>query len=177
MRIAIGVSYDGRGFEGWQSQPSGNTIQDCLEKAFAQIAAAPLRITGAGRTDSGVHALAQAAHFDCDVDRPESAWVRGVNALLPVAIAVQWAMRVPEDFNARFSAIARRYIYLLYAHPVRPSLLAGKAGWYHAPLDLDAMRAAAAADLLLAVGTSLQVFPVAGAVPIAKATGTVVILM
>ncbi|OGA01436.1 MAG: tRNA pseudouridine(38-40) synthase TruA [Betaproteobacteria bacterium RIFCSPLOWO2_02_FULL_62_17] len=144
MRIAIGVSYDGRGFEGWQSQPSGKTVQDHLEAALGQIAAAPLRVNGAGRTDSGVHALGQVAHFDCDASRPASAWVRGANALLPGAIGVQWAMPISDEFNARFSAIARRYVYLLYVHPVRPSVLAGKAGWYHAPLDLDAMRGAAA---------------------------------
>jgi len=142
-RIAIGVSYDGRGFAGWQSQPSCNTIQDRLEAALAKIAAVPVRIAGAGRTDAGVHALGQVAHFDCVTVRPESAWVRGANALLPDSIAVQWAMQVPDDFNARFSATARRYVYLLYCHPVRPSLLSGRVGWYHAPLDLDAMQQAA----------------------------------
>ncbi|MSQ53576.1 MAG: tRNA pseudouridine(38-40) synthase TruA [Betaproteobacteria bacterium] len=142
MRIAIGVSYDGHGFEGWQSQPSGNTVQDRLESALGSIAAAPIRIAGAGRTDTGVHALGQVAHFDCEVDRPDSAWVRGTNALLPDAIAVQWAMPVPREFNARFSATVRRYAYLLYVHPVRPSLLCGKVGWYHAPLDIEAMREA-----------------------------------
>jgi tRNA pseudouridine38-40 synthase len=144
MRIAIGVSYDGRGFEGWQSQPSGKTVQDHLEAALSHVAAAPVRINGAGRTDTGVHALGQVAHFDCAADRPESAWVRGVNALLPDAIAVQWALPVSDEFHARFAAVARRYVYILYVHPVRPSLLAGRVGWYHAPLDLDAMRAAAA---------------------------------
>lgn len=142
MRIAIGVSYDGRGFNGWQSQPSGNTVQDQLESALGRIAAAPIRIAGAGRTDTGVHALGQVAHFDCEVDRPDSAWVRGTNALLPDSIAVQWAMPVPGEFNARFSATARRYVYLLYVHPVRPSLQSGKVGWYHAPLDILAMREA-----------------------------------
>ena len=144
MRFVIGVSYDGRGFEGWQSQPSGRTVQDHLEAALSQIAATPVRITGAGRTDTGVHALGQVAHFDCDAIRPEAAWVRGANAVLPDAIAVQWAMPVGAEFNARFSAVARRYVYLLYVHPVRPSLLAGKVGWYHALLDIEAMRGAAA---------------------------------
>ncbi len=144
MRIAIGVSYDGRGFEGWQSQSSRNTVQDQLEKALAQVAAAPVRISGAGRTDAGVHALAQVAHFDSEAERPLSAWVRGINALLPDAIAVQWAAPVAGDFNARFSAIARRYVYVLYVHPVRPSLLAGRTGWYHAALDIEAMREACA---------------------------------
>jgi tRNA pseudouridine38-40 synthase len=143
MRIAIGVSYDGAGFNGWQSQPSRNTVQDRLEDALARIAGMPVRIAGAGRTDSGVHALAQVAHFDTGAERPESAWVRGTNAFLPQQIAVQWAASVPEVFSARYSARSRRYVYLLYCHAVRPALLAAKAGWYRAPLDLDAMREAA----------------------------------
>jgi tRNA pseudouridine38-40 synthase len=142
MRIAIGVSYDGAGFSGWQSQPSGNTIQDRLEQALGKVADAGVRVAGAGRTDAGVHALAQVAHFDTDVVRHEQAWVRGANALLPDSIAVQWARVVPEDFNARFSAVARRYVYLLYRDAVRPALLAGKAGWFHAALDVEAMREA-----------------------------------
>ena len=144
IRIAIGVSYDGRGFEGWQSQPSGNTVQDHLEAALGKIAAVPIRIAGAGRTDTGVHALGQVAHFDCEIERPVSAWVRGSNALLAEGIAVQWAMPVSTEFNARFSALSRRYVYAMYVHPVRPSLLAGKVGWYHARLDVAAMREAAA---------------------------------
>lgn len=143
VRIAIGVSYDGHGFEGWQSQPSGMTVQDHLEAALSQIAATPIRVVGAGRTDTGVHALGQVVHFDCESRRPDSAWVRGTNALLPDTIAVQWALPVTAEFHARFSAIGRRYVYLLYVHPVRPSLLAGRSGWYHAPLDIEAMREAA----------------------------------
>ena len=143
MRIAIGVSYDGAGFEGWQSQPSRNTVQDRLEDALARIAGAPVRIAGAGRTDAGVHALAQVAHFDTAATRPESAWVRGTNAFLPDRIAVQWAASVPDEFSARYSALSRRYIYLLYCHAVRPALLATRTGWYHAPLDLERMREAA----------------------------------
>ena len=143
MRIAIGVSYDGAGFNGWQSQPDGNTVQDHLERALGTIARSALRLTGAGRTDAGVHALAQVAHFDTAVTRPESAWVRGANALLPARIAVQWAAPVTDEFNARFSAVSRRYLYLMYCHPVRPALLAGKTGWHYASLDVAAMREAA----------------------------------
>src|SRR6185503_5522323 len=119
MRIALGVSYDGSGFSGWQSQPSRSTVQDRLEEALASIAGAPVRVTGAGRTDAGVHALGQVAHFDTEAVRPDQAWVRGANALLPDAIAVQWAVQVSDEFSARYSAISRRYTYLLYAHPVR----------------------------------------------------------
>jgi len=143
MKIAIGIAYDGSPFEGWQSQPSGNTVQDHLERALAGIAQRPVRVVAAGRTDTGVHATAQVAHFETEVVRPDSAWVRGANASLPPSIAVQWALPVPEDFNARFSAVARSYRYVLYNHAVRPSVLAGRVGWYHAPLDLAAMREAA----------------------------------
>jgi tRNA pseudouridine38-40 synthase len=143
MRIALGLSYDGAPYAGFQSQPSGHTIQDELERALAGIAAEPVRVAAAGRTDTGVHALAQVVHFDTDVERPDSAWVRGSNAALPDSIAVQWAVRVDAAFHARFSAIARSYVYLLYNHPVRPAVFAGRAGWHHDPLDVDAMRDAA----------------------------------
>lgn len=147
MRIAIGASYDGSRFDGWQSQPSGNTVQDTLERAMSQIAGGPMRLTGAGRTDAGVHAVAQVAHFDTDAARPETAWVRGANSLLPGAIAVQWATAVPPEFHARYSAIARSYRYVLHNHPVRPALFAQKVAWFHLPLDTEAM--AGAARLLL----------------------------
>lgn len=143
MRIALGIAYDGTDFDGWQSQPTGNTVQDHVERALANVAQHPLRITAAGRTDAGVHAMAQVVHFDTEVSRPDSAWVRGVNAHLPGAIAVQWALPVEGNFHARFSATSRTYRYLLLNHPVRPSILAHRTGWFHAPLDLESMRAAA----------------------------------
>lgn len=142
MRIAIGVTYDGGPFEGWQSQPSGRTVQDQLERALARVATHPVRLVAAGRTDAGVHALAQVAHFETEVERPAQAWVRGANSALPAAIAVQWAQPVPEAFSARYSAVARTYRYLLYCHPVRPTVLAGRVGWFHLPLELEPMRSA-----------------------------------
>lgn len=143
MRFAIGVSYCGAGLEGWQSQPSGNTVQDHLENAISEIGGERIATTAAGRTDAGVHASAQVAHFDTTADRPESAWVRGVNALLPATIAVQWVAPVADDFHARYSAVSRTYRYVLYSHAVRPTLLVGRAGWFHLPLDLEKMREAA----------------------------------
>lgn len=139
MRIAAGVCYDGSRFDGWQSQPSGNTVQDHLERSLARIAGSSVRVTAAGRTDAGVHATGQVFHFDVEVARPEAAWVRGTNAFLPDAIAVQWAVPVDEKFHARFSAVARTYRYVLFAHPVRPSVLAPYVGWFHHPLDAAAM--------------------------------------
>ena len=103
-----------------------------------------MAITGAGRTDRGVHARIQVAHFDTEAKRPSSAWVRGVNALLPDAVAVLWSHEVADDFHARYSALARTYRYELLNRPVRPALAARYVGWFHLPLDLNRMRAAAA---------------------------------
>lgn len=143
MRWALGVEYDGAPFHGWQSQPDGRTVQDKLQGALAQIAGTPSQVACAGRTDAGVHALMQVVHFDTQAQRPESAWVRGVNAHLPDTIAVRWAQPVPENFHARFSAVSRSYCYLLCNRPVRPALAHGRVGWFHLPLDLEAMKAAA----------------------------------
>lgn len=144
MKIALGIEYDGASFAGWQSQPHRNTVQDVLESALSVVADRPVVTICAGRTDAGVHALMQVVHFDVDVDRPDSAWVRGTNANLPPAVAVTWARPVADDFHARFSAHGRRYRYVLLNHPVRPALSHGKIGWHHLPLDVAAMRAAAA---------------------------------
>jgi tRNA pseudouridine38-40 synthase len=143
MRIALGVEYDGRPFCGWQSQADGRTVQDTLQRALSQIAAEPVGIIAAGRTDTGVHALEQVVHFDTQAERPLTAWVRGVNALLPESIAVLWAHPVPDEFHARFSAHGRSYRYLLLNRATRSAIHAGKAGWFHAPLDVAAMQAAA----------------------------------
>ena len=142
-RIALGLEYDGSSFKGWQSQPHGNTVQDALERALAAVAGEPLRVSCAGRTDSGVHALAQVVHFDTEVRRPLTAWVRGVNAHLPPQIAVRWSQCVGQEFHARFSARSRSYRYLLHNHPVRPALHHGKHGWFHQALDVDLMNRAA----------------------------------
>ncbi len=144
-RIALGLSYNGRDFAGWQSQPDGNTVQDTLERALAVIANAPVRVAAAGRTDAGVHALSQVVHFDTEAERDAQAWVRGSNANLPASIAVQWARCVPADFHARFSAQSRSYRYVLHDHPVRPSIHDGLVGWFHQPLDVPAMQFAAQA--------------------------------
>ena len=145
MRIALGIEYDGSGFLGWQTQPGGGTVQDALEAALTAIAAAPVDVICAGRTDRGVHAREQVVHFDTGAERPGSAWVRGVNALLPDSMAVLWATPVSGEFHARYSAVSRSYRYVLVNRAVRPALVARQAGWCHAPLDVDAMRAAAQA--------------------------------
>ena len=143
VRLALGLSYAGTPYHGWQSQPSGRTVQDHLERALAQFATRPLHTLCAGRTDAGVHGLMQVVHFDTDVQREPFSWVRGTNRYLPADIAVQWAQQVPDDFHARASALARRYTYIVLQSPVRPSLDAARVGWSFRPLDGDAMRAAA----------------------------------
>jgi len=143
-RIALAIEYDGSRFLGWQTQPGGGTVQDALEAALSGIADAPVGVTCAGRTDRGVHARAQVVHFDTDAERPDSAWVRGVNATLPEAVAVLWSRRMAPDFHARYSALSRSYRYLLINRQVRPALAARYAGWHHAPLEVEAMKEAAA---------------------------------
>lgn len=143
MRIALALEYDGRQFCGWQSQPVGCGVQDAVESAVAEIAGESIGITAAGRTDTGVHASYQVAHFDIQVNRPITAWVRGVNTYLPEGVAVIWAREVPKDFHARFSVEERGYRYVLLNHATRPGLMSGKVGWYHRPLDEETMREAA----------------------------------
>ena len=122
-------------------------MQDALEAALAAIAGEPVAVNAAGRTDRGVHARAQVAHFETSATRPLTAWVRGVNAFLPESVAVLWAHPVAAEFHARYSALARTYRYRLINRPVRPALAARYAGWYHAPLDVPSMREGARALL------------------------------
>ncbi len=145
MRIALGLEYHGAGFCGWQSQPSGCGVQDHLESAAAQFLASGSRVdvTCAGRTDTGVHALAQVVHLDTSVVREEMAWVRGLNRFLPPSVRVLWMREVPDTFHARFSALSRTYRYVLLVDRTEPAILNGYAGWFHQPLDVAAMRAAA----------------------------------
>jgi tRNA pseudouridine38-40 synthase len=144
MRIALGVSYNGQRYNGWQSQTSGNTVQDHLEAALGRFATQPVPTVCAGRTDAGVHGIMQVAHFDTELERTPFSWVRGTNTFLPADIAVQWAQPVGDDFHARFCATRRRYAYVLLQSPVRPSVEAGRVGWVFHELDGVAMQAAAA---------------------------------
>ena len=140
QRWALGVSYLGQAYTGWQSQPSGHTIQDHLESALSTFADQTISTLCAGRTDAGVHGLMQVVHFDTPVVRDEFSWVRGPNSFLPRDIAVQWARGVPDTFHARASAVSRRYTYVLLESPVRPSFEAGRVGWVFRPLDAQALR-------------------------------------
>ena len=143
MRVALGVSYNGQPYRGWQSQPFGNTVQDKLEAALGRFADCRIGTLCAGRTDAGVHALQQVVHFDTNVTRSEYSWVRGTNANLPKDIAVQWAVITTPEFHCRASALSRRYAYVLLESPIRPSIEGGRVGWTFQKLDGEAMRAAA----------------------------------
>ncbi len=142
-RIALGLEYDGAAFCGWQTQAGGCSVQDALERALSKIAGQTVGTVCAGRTDSGVHALAQVVHFDPPAPRPPSAWVRGVNTLLPEEACVLWAKEVDEDFHSRYSALSRTYVYYLLERSQRPALTASRVGWFHLPLSVDRMQMAA----------------------------------
>jgi len=143
VRVVLGVGYRGQAYQGWQSQPGGQTIQDQLERALGQFADQPVRTLCAGRTDTGVHALNQVVHLDTEVVREPQSWVRGTNRFLPADIAVQWCRLTDDSFHARYSAIGRRYVYVLLESVVRPAVEAGAVGWSFRPLDGAAMQAAA----------------------------------
>ena len=146
MRVALGIEYNGAQYCGWQSQPSGCGVQDHVEAAltrFVALAATDTSVTCAGRTDTGVHANCQVVHFDCTIERDENSWVRGVNAFLPASIRIVWSKHVSDQFHARFSAHARSYRYLLLNDSVDAAIMRGQMGWFHTPLNVTAMRAAA----------------------------------
>jgi tRNA pseudouridine38-40 synthase len=144
MRVALGVSYRGGGYNGWQSQPDGRTVQDKLEKGLSTFAAAPIQTLCAGRTDAGVHGLNQVVHFDTEIERELFSWVRGTNRYLPSDIAIQWCRFVSPTFHARNAARGRRYAYLLLESAVRPAIESGQVGWVFRPLQQAPMEAAAA---------------------------------
>ena len=146
-RIALGLSYSGSGYLGWQSQVEGQTVQDKLEKALKLFSGLPggerVVTNCTGRTDTGVHALMQVVHFDTPLEREIFSWMRGVNRFLPSDIAVQWAQQMPPEFHCRAQALTRRYAYIALQAPMRPSIEQGRVGWTHHDLDLAAMQEAA----------------------------------
>lgn len=122
MRITLGISYQGTYYHGWQIQVGLRTIQLTLEEAISKVADHPITLTCAGRTDKSVHALGQVAHFDSAAVRSERAWLLGINSHLPTDIRIDWVRNVPDEFHARFSAIARQYRYLIYNQPLASAL-------------------------------------------------------
>jgi len=145
VRIALLIEYDGSGFSGWQRQsaPPLPTVQGAVEEALSRVADHPVRLLCAGRTDAGVHATAQVVHFDAAVDRGPKAWVRGGNSLLPDRVRIRRAQRMHPAFHARFSALSRRYRYVMLESDVAPALLAGQLAHVRGRLDVDAMQLAA----------------------------------
>jgi len=143
-RYALCVEYAGAAYNGWQTQKHGNVrcVQTEVEKGLARVANHPVSVICAGRTDTGVNGTYQIIHFDCQFDRPERALVMGTNRHLPDDIAIKWAVKVPDTFHARFSALARRYRYLIYSAPVKPAVLPRGVTWTHKKLDVDTMHQA-----------------------------------
>lgn len=143
MRIAVGIEYDGTAYSGWQRQRTGIGVQARVEQALSSVADEKVEVTCAGRTDAGVHASGQVAHFDTTADRNDRSWLLGTNTALPDDISLRWVQRVDDEFHARFSATARRYEYRILNRLVRSPLSRHRAWWVHRPLDDVAMHDAA----------------------------------
>jgi tRNA pseudouridine38-40 synthase len=143
MRFALGIEYDGTAYNGWQRQKSGIGIQSPVEVAIAAVANHPVEAVCAGRTDAGVHASGQVAHFDSAATRSMRGWLLGINSNLPADINATWVAQVPDDFHARFSAQSRSYRYLILNRNVRSSLYRHRAWWVHQALEVECMRDAA----------------------------------
>lgn len=144
MRYALGLEYDGSHYHGWQQQSDLASVQAYLQNALTKIAEHPITVHCAGRTDAGVHALGQVVHFDTNAVREERAWLWGTNSHLPKDIRVIWVKPVGDDFHARFSAIARRYRYVIYNHPICPVLGRQWLTWCYRHLNIARMQTAAA---------------------------------
>lgn len=142
MRIALGIEYDGTDFLGWQRLTVGASVQAEVEQALSRVAAAPVTVSCAGRTDTGVHGRCQVVHFDTLAQRAMRGWVLGACSLLPASIAVLWAQPVAPEFHARHSALSRRYEYLILNRPIRAALDARRVTWERLPLDAGRMHAA-----------------------------------
>jgi tRNA pseudouridine38-40 synthase len=142
-RLALIVEYDGTRFVGWQSQRSGRSVQTILAAAVSAVADRPIDVCAAGRTDAGVHALGQVVHFDCDVARTARQWLLGINSNLPDDVAVHWVGEVEPDFDARRSAVERRYRYSIHSSRTRPAIRRRVVWWIREVLDAGAMTAAA----------------------------------
>ncbi len=143
MRYAARIEYDGREFCGWQRQKHSPSVQENVERALSSVANHPIEIVCAGRTDAGVHGVGQIVHFDSSAERTLRSWVMGGNANLPKSISIVWLQPVSDEFHARFSALSRRYRYVICNRDVRPSFLAWRTTWEYRPLDVALMQQAA----------------------------------
>lgn len=145
MKLAACVEYDGTAFCGWQRLSHASTVQASVERALSEVANEPIEAVCAGRTDSGVHASGQIIHFETKAERPLRGWLFGSNVKLPDGIALRWVQPVAEHFHARFSALSRRYRYVILNRWAKPAILKNKVAWYHHALDASAMHQAAQA--------------------------------
>lgn len=143
MRIALMVEYDGSQYHGWQSQAGLCTVQNRVEQALSRVASESVQVVCAGRTDTGVHAVGQIIHFDSDKDRTIRSWIHGANSFLPKDICVKWGREMPDTFHARYSALSRRYRYVILNTPIRPALLRSNVTWQYRQLDNQLMNEAA----------------------------------
>ncbi|MFZ1343558.1 tRNA pseudouridine(38-40) synthase TruA [Thiothrix eikelboomii] len=143
MKLAACVEYDGTAFCGWQRLSHASTVQASVERALSEVANEPIEAVCAGRTDSGVHASGQIIHFETKAERPLRGWLFGSNVKLPDGIALRWVQPVAEHFHARFSALSRRYRYVILNRWAKPAILKNKVAWYHHALDAPAMHQAA----------------------------------
>jgi tRNA pseudouridine38-40 synthase len=147
-RIALGISYNGATYHGWQYQnPDLATVQDEVQKALSIVADHPVTVTCAGRTDSGVHATSQIVHFNSESPRELKSWISGVNANLPDSVSVNWSRAVVPEFDARHAATSRRYLYLIYNARIRSALMPELLTKEHRVLDVNAMNESARALL------------------------------
>ena len=140
--LKLTLEYDGGPFVGWQVQPNGPSVQGAVQDAVEKLCGARVRITGAGRTDAGVHARGQVASLEPPRQLPLSAWTAGLNGHLPAEIACIRAEEAPPGFDARRWARGKRYVYTIVRSPVRSPLWRGRAWEIRRPLDVGAMEAA-----------------------------------
>lgn len=140
MKIALGIEYDGSNYHGWQRQSGLQTVQEQLENALSVVAAYPVTVSCAGRTDTGVHAMGQVVHFETESQRSERAWILGTNSNMPNSVTVRWVKFVADDFHARFSALSRRYRYIIYNNPLRPAIARHAVTWHYRYLDAARMQ-------------------------------------
>lgn len=143
-RIKLTLAYDGTDFSGWQLQPRDRTVQGELEKAISEILGGNLRVHGSGRTDSGVHAMGQVAHFDCPAGREDMPWQKALNALLPKDVRVLDSNVVSEDFHARYSALSKTYEYVMWHNRAFCLPQRRRFVWDYGPLDFVLMEKTAA---------------------------------
>lgn len=142
MRIALGVEYDGSQYHGWQAQNGLHTLQQVIEKALSRVADCEISVVCAGRTDTGVHATNQIIHFDCDKERNVRSWIYGANTFLPKDVRMKWGREMPDGFHARYTALSRRYRYIIYNSSIRPALFRSNVTWQYRQLNHSDMQKA-----------------------------------